>query len=213
MMKRYTLMVAGPLVLLGCAGPLTPRDAQQAIRQEVAQAAQPQPAPHAMTDAQAQAALLPPLKLELPKGAAEPAEPRFDLAVNGAPAQDVFMAIVSGTRYSMLGHPEVAGTISANLRNVTVPEAMSAIRELYGYDYTMDGNRIVVRPLTPQTRIFKVNYLAGARVGSSDTRVISGSVSASGTGGQAAQPAAVVHKPRWKPARSTRRSTRTSGAN
>ena len=183
MMKRYTMIVAGPLVLLGCAGPLTPRDTQQAIRQEIAQAAQAQPAPHAMTDAQAQAALLPPLKLELPKRAAEPAEPRFDLVVNGAPAQDVFMAIVSGTRYSMLVHPEVAGTISANLKNVTVPEAMSSIRELYGYDYTMEGHRIVVRPLTPQTRIFKVNYLAGTRTGSSDMRVISGSVSSTGTGG------------------------------
>lgn len=183
MMKRYTMMVAGPLVLLGCATPLTPHDTQQAIRQEIARAAQAQPAPHAMTEEQARAALLPPLKLELPKAAAEPAEPRFDLAVNGAPAQDVFMAIVSGTRYSMLVHPDVAGTISANLKNVTVPEAMSAIRELYGYDYTMDGNRIVVRPLTAQTRIFKVNYLAGTRAGSSDIRVISGSVSSAGGGG------------------------------
>ncbi len=183
MMKRYTMVIAGPLILLGCAGPLTPRDTQQAIHQEIARAAQAQPAPRAMTEEQARAALLPPLKLELPKAAAEPAEPRFDLVVNGAPAQDVFMAIVSGTRYSMLVHPEVAGTISANLKNVTVPEAMSSIRELYGYDYTLDGNRIIVRPLTPQTRIFKVNYLAGTRVGSSDIRVISGSVTSAGTGG------------------------------
>src|SRR3569623_1046180 len=183
MLKRYTMIVAGPLVLLGCAGPLTPRETQQAIRQEIAQAAQAQPAPHAMTDAQAQAALLPPLKLELPKNAAEPVEPRFDLVVNGAPAQDVFMAIVSGTRYSMLVHTEVAGKNSANLKNVTVPEAMSAIRELYGYDYTIEGHRIVVRPLTPQTRIFKVIYLAGTRTCSSDMREISGSVSSKGTVG------------------------------
>ncbi len=183
MTKRYTMIIAGPLVLLGCAGPLTPRDTQQAIHQEISRAAQAQPAPHAMTEEQARAALLPPLKLELPRAAAEPVEPRFDLVVNGAPAQDVFMAIVSGTRYSMLVHPEVAGTISANLKNVTVPEAMSSIRDLYGYDYTLDGHRIVVRPLTPQTRIFKVNYLAGTRVGSSDIRVISGSISSASSGG------------------------------
>jgi len=36
MMKRYTMIVVGSLVLLGCAGPLTPRDTQQAIRQEIA---------------------------------------------------------------------------------------------------------------------------------------------------------------------------------
>ncbi len=186
MMKRFTLLLAGPLVLSGCAATLTPRETQQAIRQEVAQAAQPQPAAQPMTEEQVRAALMPPLKLELPKTAAAPVEPRFDLVVNGAPAQDVFMAIVSGTRYSMLVHPEVGGTISANLKNVTVPEAMSSIRELYGYDYTIEGRRVMVQPLTPQTRIFKVNYLAGTRSGASDTRVISGSVSAaSGSGGTA----------------------------
>ncbi len=125
---------------------------------------------------------MPPVKLERPKVAA-PAETRFDLAVSGAPAQEVFLAIVSGTPYSMLVHPEVGGAVSANLKNVTVPEALSAIRELYGYEYTIEGRRVMVHPLTPQTRIFKVNYLAGTRAGASDTRVISGSVStASGNG-------------------------------
>ena len=178
MTKPYTWMLAGPLALAGCAGLPTPDATQTAMRQEIAQAAEAKPAP--VSEAQARAELLPPLKIELPKGAAEPVEPRFDLVVSGAPAQDVFMAIVSGTRYSMLVHPDVAGTISANLKNITVPEALSSIRELYGYDYSIEGRRVVVHPLTPQTRIFKVNYLAGTRSGASDTRVISGSVSAAG---------------------------------
>lgn len=180
MTKHFTWMLAGPLALAGCAGMPTPEATQAAIQQEITQAAQPQPARPAVSEAQARAELLPPLKIELPKGAVEPVEPRFDLVVNGAPAQDVFMAIVSGTRYSMLVHPEVSGTISANLKNITVPEALSAIRELYGYDYAIEGRRVVVQPLTPQTRIFQVNYLAGTRSGASDTRVISGSVSAAG---------------------------------
>ncbi|MDP2265418.1 MAG: pilus (MSHA type) biogenesis protein MshL [Thiobacillus sp.] len=179
------MMLAGPLALMACAGPLTPRETQQAIQQEAALAARALPTPQPMTEDQARAALMPPLKLELPKRTAEPIEPRFDLVVKSAPAQDVFLAIISGTRYSMLVHPEVAGVISANLKNVTVPEALSSIRELYGYDYTIDGRRVVVHPLTAQTRIFKVNYLAGTRSGSSDTRVISGSVSAASSGGGA----------------------------
>lgn len=184
MMKRFTLLLAGLLALAGCAIGPTPDETRAAIRQEAAKAAQTQPTATSVSEAQARAELLPPLKLELPKAAAEPVEPRFDLVVSGAPAQEVFMAIVSGTRYSMLVHPEVAGTISANLKNTTVPEALSAIRELYGYDYTIEGRRVVVQPLTQQTRIFKVNYLAGMRAGASDTRVVSGSISAaSGNGG------------------------------
>lgn len=181
MIIPFLWMWAGLLLLAGCAGLPSPDVTQAAIRQAVAQAATPQPAKPALSEAQVRAELLPPLKIELPKGVTEPVEPRFDLVVSGAPARDVFMAIVSGTRYNMLVHPDVSGTISVNLKNITVPEALDAISELYGYDYSIEGQRVVVHPLTPQTRIFQVNYLAGTRSGASDTRVISGSVSAAGS--------------------------------
>ncbi len=119
-------------------------------------------------------ALLQPLQVELPKAAA--AEPRFDLVVNNAPANQVFMALVSGTRYSMLVHPEVAGTITVNLKDVTVREALDTIRELYGYEYKVQGARIFIQPLVLQSRIFQINYLAGKRQGQTDTRVTSGSI-------------------------------------
>lgn len=127
-------------------------------------------------------ALLPPLKIELPRGSAKPAEQRFDLTVNNAPAREVFLSIVTGTRYSMLVHPEVSGTISVNLKDATVPEALEAIRDLYGYDYKIEGNRIVIQPRTIQTRVFQINYITGQRKGNSDIRVSSGSVSDSSPG-------------------------------
>ena len=107
-------------------------------------------------------ALLPPLQLDVPK--APPAEPRFDLAVTNAPASQVFMALVSGTRYSMLVPPEVAGSITVNLKNVTLREALESLRDLYGYDFRVQGNRITVMSNAMQTRVFQVNYLAGAGV-------------------------------------------------
>ncbi|MDP3214123.1 MAG: hypothetical protein Q8S73_08465, partial [Deltaproteobacteria bacterium] len=51
-------------------------------------------------------------------------EPRFSLNVNNAKASEVFMGMVTGTPYSMLVHPDVTGTLTLNLKNVTVPEAM-----------------------------------------------------------------------------------------
>ena len=56
-------------------------------------------------------ALLPPLRLELPQAQGKPIDARFDLNVNNAPAREVFLSIVAGTRYSMLVHPEVTGSI------------------------------------------------------------------------------------------------------
>jgi MSHA biogenesis protein MshL len=128
-------------------------------------------------------ALLPPLVAPTEKtDAGAPVEAKFDLAVSNTPAQQVFMAIVSGTRYSMLLHPDVSGNVSLNLKDVTVFDALEAIREMYGYEYKMDGNRIYIQPLGLQTRIFQVNYLTGQRDGKSNLRVASGSVADSATG-------------------------------
>jgi len=120
-------------------------------------------------------ALLPPLRMALPQAQGRPIEARFDLNVNNAPAREVFLSIVSGTRYSMLVSPDVSGTISVNLKDVSLIEALEAIREIYGYEYKIDGSRIYIKPAGLQTRMFHVNYLVGARQGRSDMRVTAGS--------------------------------------
>lgn len=168
-------------VLAGCATPGSSNRAAEAIQREMNQAVLDSAKPgksNALNNA-----LLPPLGVEMPKVENKPLEVKFDLTVSGTPVQQVFMAIVSGTRYSVLLHPEVSGSISLNLKDVTVFEALEAIREMYGYDYKVDGTRIYIQPLTLQTRIFQVNYLTGLRAGTSSLRVTSGSVSDSSTGG------------------------------
>jgi len=167
-------------VLLGCAQvtskPVLPL-IQDELRLATAPAASAQTAP---LPAAVEAALAPQTQIELPKKALQAAEPRFDLAVNAAPAQQVFLGIASGTRYSMLLNPDVAGSITVNLKDITVPEAMQAMRELYGYEYRIDGNRIFVQPLTAQTRFYSIAYPSSLRQGKSELRVISGSIADSG---------------------------------
>jgi|GEM_PF-303516 len=110
-------------------------------------------------------------------------EPRFDLAINNAPAAQVFLQLAQGTAYNMLVSPEVSGTLSITLKDTTVPEAMDTLRELFGYEYRITGNRIFVYPNTVQTRLYKVNYLPGRRQGASDTRVTSSAITVSGNTG------------------------------
>lgn len=159
-------------VLAGCSARPVKQDTLQKINEQLEQAGTVRPA----AANEVNAALIPPLQINLP-GAKGTVEPRFDLVLSNAPAQQVFMAIVAGTRYSMLVHPEVSGTLSVNLRDVTVKEALDAIRDMYGYDYRMEGQRIFIEPLNLRTSVFRINYLAGIRKGTSDLRVISGSVS------------------------------------
>lgn len=180
------LAVAGGL-LAGCQS-APPHATYDAIKREVATASAASRGPAPIEDAVA-SALLPPstsLARELPK--ARPAlEERFNVSFNNVSAQQFFRSIVAGTRYNMLVHPDVAGNISANLKDVTLQETLEAVREMYGYDYKIDGSRITIRPLTMQTRMFHVNYLIGSRRGSSNLRVSSTSVANAGTtnnGGQ-----------------------------
>jgi MSHA biogenesis protein MshL len=175
--------LAAALLLAGCQS-APPNATYDAIAQEMAKAnAQPAPRP-AVDDAVANA-LLPPaatLASQLPK--ARPAlEERFNVAFNNVPAQQFFRSIVAGTRYNMLVHPDVSGNISANLKDVTLVETLEAVRDMYGYDYRIDGARISIRPLTMQTRMFQVNYLTASRRGMSNTRVSSTSVADAGNNG------------------------------
>ena len=129
-------------------------------------------------------ALLPPIEITLPQGGNVLLEPRFDLTVNSAPARQVFMGLVEGTPYSMILHPDVSGTISLNLKEATVPEALNVIRQVYGYEYRREGNRFFILGSDMQTRMFPVNYLNLSRKGTSDTRVsASGLNSTGGTAG------------------------------
>ncbi len=125
-------------------------------------------------------ALLPPIEISLPEGGTVPLEPRFDLTVNNAPARQVFMGLVEGTPYSMILHPDVSGTISLNLKEATVPEALSVIRQVYGYEYRRENNRFFILGSDMQTRMFPVNYLNLSRKGTSDTRVSASGLNTSG---------------------------------
>ncbi len=170
---RITLWL-GVLLLAGCATSNSRNQTADSIQHEMDQAAQDRKPSKSEA---VNNALLPPLAVGMPKVDSKSLDTKFDLTVNNTPASQVFMSIVSGTRYSMLLHSDVSGNISLNLKDVTVFEALEAIREMYGYDYKIDSTRIYIQPLTLQTRIFQVSYLTGQRNGASSLRVISGSVS------------------------------------
>lgn len=207
-MKR--LFVAGlTAALWGCSSVYPTRDDAAQLRiSEALQAATALPTqattplvPRGIADA-----LLPPLRAGIPKSSLRQLEPRFDLVVSDAPLTEVLMAIVSGTRYSILVKPKAAPPAQAqpagapgsatpsssaraaerltvNLKDVTVFEALDAIREIYGYEYSQDGNRIYVLPPALKTSLYQVNYILGQRRGVSDLQVIGGSSSSPGGSG------------------------------
>lgn len=179
-MKNGASTLLAAIFLAGCAQTrLPPTDTYDRIGRELATAADSQPRNGALPEPVGRA-MLPELALDAPVSAppAALAEARFDLAVNDAPVSQVLMAIASGTRYNMLVPPEVSGRVTLNLKNVTLRETLDTLRDLYGYDYSVKDNRILIKANTLQSRMFKINYLAARRTGSSDVRVTSSSIAA-----------------------------------
>jgi MSHA biogenesis protein MshL len=170
------LALLGAALLSGCASDhvLRTPDVGTAMRADLPSAAPKLPAAVPVQVSEALAEPVPPPAKPAP-------EPRIDLLVNNAQARDVFLAIVADTRYSMLMHPDVGGTLSVTLRGVTVTEALESIRDVYGYDFKIEGRRIIIYAPTLQTRIFTVNYPNSPRAGTSELRVSAGGSQSGGS--------------------------------
>lgn len=166
----FTLTAVPAATRVVAAGPAElaqamPSDADAAVGQKAAPRPIPAPRPAAVSPAVSP-------------------ESRFDLAVHEAPAAQVFLQLGLNGSYSMLVSPEVTGNVTLKLRQTTVPEALEALRELYGFDYRIaSGNRVFVYPNTVQTRLFRISYLPGRRQGASDLRVNSNFVMQASSGG------------------------------
>ncbi|MCR8923047.1 pilus (MSHA type) biogenesis protein MshL [Dasania sp. GY-MA-18] len=124
-------------------------------------------------------ALLPSISTQLAAIGGE--EERFEVYVDGVDARSFFMGLVKDTDYNMVVHPDVSGSISLELRNVTVAEVMDVVREVYGYPYKKRGNLYQVLPGGLQSEVFKIDYLSLKRRGISETKVSAGQVTNAGS--------------------------------
>ena len=175
-----------PLLLVGCAsvGPNPVRDMQSsdealdALTQAAATAA-PQDEP-ASQDAGGVQALLDEL---MPADAALSADTsRFDLSVDDVTVEQFFRGLVADTGYSVVLHPGVGGRITLELTNVTVPQVMAVMRDVYGFDSVLKDNIYQIYPNVQRSEIFQVNYLNVSRKGRSEMQVSAGKISDDGGG-------------------------------
>lgn len=99
---------------------------------------------------------------------------RFDVSVHNVAAKDFFLGLVNGTGVNIVVHPEVSGTLTLDLKKVSLDEVLRVTRDIYGYEFKKDYNIYTIYPNEMRTQVFQINYLDVQRVGVSDTSVMIG---------------------------------------
>lgn len=199
---RFILLTISIVIVSACAtktihpkqgtvGDQMQADLQQALASNQKLTKIPVHVPSAVSNA-----LLPPVAANL-SGTTRLPPKRFDVAANKIQAKAFFMSLVNGTSYNIVVNPDVTGTISLDLKNVTIPETLEAVRDVYGYQFHRTSYGYEVLPPELETRIYAINYLDVKRKGTSLTQVKSGQISdnvsgfttgTSGTTNQTPQP-------------------------
>ncbi|MCS3461018.1 pilus (MSHA type) biogenesis protein MshL [Aeromonas sp. BIGb0445] len=105
-------------------------------------------------------------------------EKRLRIAARDVEAVDFFGSLFKGSRYSVAVHPGVAGIISLELKDVTLPEVLAVTADMYGYDVQRKGYVYHIYPAGLRTETIPVNYLMMARRGMSRTAINTGGVTA-----------------------------------
>lgn len=164
------------LVLAGCqSAPKPPTDVTQALDKAIAETNQPAPKPLQSLPNSVRQELMQKEVRQARHGLL--AEKRLQIAASGVAAEQFFAAIVEDSPYSIAVHPDVAGAITLNLKDVTLDEALDVIESLYGYDIRRQGRIIQVYPAGIRTETIPLDYLYVKRSGISSTSINSGGVS------------------------------------
>lgn len=175
MKKHHFCLLPFALAMAACTTYKHPEPVQAKDALKQAMTEQNQSAPLTTLPPSVQSELL---QLNRPQQPVAVPEKRLRIAAHDVDAVEFFGSLFKGSRYSVAVHPGVAGSISVELKDVTLQEALAVVGDMYGFDVQRKGNVFHVYPAGLRTETIPVNYLMMARRGLSRTSVSTGGVTA-----------------------------------
>jgi MSHA type pilus biogenesis protein MshL len=177
-----TILIAATAVFAGCAAPASQVHTSVRVEPTVAPvttsttSTTAQPAPPGQPVGTIEPAAPPTLpQISAGPGPALAAAPERRLREVNIPAgTPISQAVASiGSQYGLTVtvDPDVRGTAQANLRNVTLDEALTQIVTNNGARYQLQGSVLRVVAVRMETRTFPLDYVALSRIGSMSTVV------------------------------------------
>lgn len=104
--------------------------------------------------------LLPPVPPE-PRAAEQ--APRYTVVVRQVPAQELLQAVARDARVNIDIHPAVAGLVTLNAVDQTLPQILQRIARQTNSRYRIEAGNVVVEPDTPFLRTYQVDYVNATR--------------------------------------------------
>lgn len=178
------LTLAALLLITGCGTSPLHKESVAALTEQVSEVKNEVFSKERAAEAAKHAAALmvPTAPLDMPKPLQAGAGlPRFDVDATNAAPFPVFERILEGSGLTLaLSQDAEDSLVSIRLRDATWKDALDTLRDTRGYEYRLDGRRVIISKPTMLAKHFDVNYLANIRNGSSSVKVGSGGASSGG---------------------------------
>jgi len=110
----------------------------------------------------------------------------YSFTLRDADIHEVMLSISKQTSYNIVVDPDVQGSVTLDLKNVTLTDALDTLTDLLGLTYKVKRNLIRVSRPALETRIFSLGYVNLKRTGNSSTTAQIGAGIAGGVGGATA---------------------------
>ena len=123
----------------------------------------------------------------LPKPQATARPETYSVVVSSVRVQDLLFALARDARLNIDIHPGIAGSVTLNAIDQTLPQLLARIGRQVDMRYELDGPNLLVMRDSPFLRTYKVDFVSASRnvkmQSQSSTQFSSGSSAAGGGGG------------------------------
>jgi general secretion pathway protein D len=107
----------------------------------------------------------PPLQIApvLPKPQATTRPETYSVVVNNVRVQDLLFALARDARLNIDIHPGIAGLVTLNAIDQTLPQLLARIAKQVDMRYELDGPNLLVMRDSPYLRTYKVDFVSASR--------------------------------------------------
>ncbi|MDO8263852.1 MAG: pilus (MSHA type) biogenesis protein MshL [Gallionella sp.] len=176
MRSRNKVILCAVGVMLASCGTKPIQPANQHIQQTAAQSSTADSIPQTISGS----VILPP-----PKPAGKVAT--YTVVVTNVSAQEILFALARDAKINLDIHPGIAGTVTVNAINQTLPQILTRIARQVDMRYELDNGTLTVMPDSPYLHNYKIDYVNMSRDSegaiSDSTQVGSGSSGGGGASG------------------------------